>query len=188
MYWILTNTVNDNQVNRFHFQLSRWDTKYKERSHILSEYLLLDNVKLMPSGLLKDFEYEINISSSPQAKPSPSRPSLQHKTDIHSRSLNTIWYLNLIIFDPPCPSSLSLPDTVLVLFVETCFYSGGDCGESQECGFHVADCLSAYVQVLLTSQLYSRHAGFNELSLTASWGKYLTNIQLKFCLNFYKLS
>ena len=118
------HAVNDNPVNRFHFQLGRWDTKYKERSHILSEYLLLDNVKLMPSGLLKDFEYEINISSSPQAKPSPSRPSLQHKTDIHSRSLNTIWYLNLIIFDPPCPSSLSLPDTVLVLFAETCFYSG----------------------------------------------------------------
>ena len=23
MYWILTNTLNDNQVNRFHFQLSR---------------------------------------------------------------------------------------------------------------------------------------------------------------------
>ena len=60
----------------------------------------------------------------------PPRPSLQHKTDIHSRSFNTIWYLNLIIFDPPCPSSLSLPDSVLVLFAETCFYSGGDCGES----------------------------------------------------------
>ena len=70
------------------------------------------------------------VITSSQALPAPSRPSLQHKTECDWGSFNTIWYLNLIISDPPCPGSLSLPDTVLVLFAETCFYGGGDCGES----------------------------------------------------------
>ena len=130
-------TVNDNQVNRFHFQLSRWDTKYKERSHILSEYLLLDNVKLIPSGLLKDFEYEISISSSPQAKPSPPRPSLQHKTDIqHRGSFNTIrdvrfefHYLTLPV--PACPSVPPVsPQSVCSRKHVFMAVAGGDCGES----------------------------------------------------------
>ena len=182
MYWILTNTVNDNQVNRFHFQLSRWDTKYKERSHILSEYLLLDNVKLIPSRLLKDFTYELNISSSPPAKPPPPRPSLQHKTECDWGSFNTIWYLNLIISDPPCPGSLSLPDTVLVLFAETCFYGGGDCGESntghrqrgnQPHGTHIpvstswpVSCSAATLR--LQSDSASQPAGGNILQIS-SW-------------------
>ena len=126
-YW---PTLNDNRLDRFHFQLSRWDTKYKEFSHILSEYLPLDNVKLI-SRLLKDSTYQLNISSSPQFL------SIRQTSNIDNFALpehdlqSDAFMPSIFPFNCPwCPDTSLEHDILTVLFAETCFYGGGDCGES----------------------------------------------------------
>ena len=161
-YW---PTLNDNQLNRFHFQLSRWDTKYKEFSHILSEYLPIGQCQAYiqtSQGFYIWIKYFI-ITSVPHYL-----PDIKHWQFRSSRTWFTVLqfyairYFHLIVpsLEPGLDTSLE-HDILTVLFAETCFYGGGDCGESntghrqrgnQPHGTHIP-------VFQLTSQLYRRQAG-----------------------------